>query len=219
MTTPTISFIVPTAGNPKIEYCLASIVPQLSDGDEVLVVGDTVDGPLDATEEIVNSFKPSQGKVIYLPAPRNTQHSWGHREINYGMHNAIGQWLSFNDDDDIWSPGSAKVIREAAELAVDRPILFRFLTYHGFIAWTSRTLFMQDQVGGHCIVCPNIPGKVGQWGDHYQGDWTFIEETVNLHGGPAQIIWREEIIAIARPDQRLVSAVMQNAGRSLKQPI
>ncbi|HET7637308.1 MAG TPA: hypothetical protein VFK47_01085, partial [Ktedonobacteraceae bacterium] len=107
----------------------------------------------------------------------------------------------------------------AAAVAGDRPMLFRFLTYHGFIAWTNRTMFMQDQVGGHCIVCPNIPGKVGSWTDRYQGDWDFIEETVRLHGGPAQIIWREELIAVARPDQRIVNMVMQNAGRSLKQPI
>lgn len=216
MTTPTISFIVPTVGNPKIEYCLASIVPQLEDGDEVLVVGDVTDRPLDETEEIVKSFKNS--RVVYLPAPV-TQHSWGHREINYGMRMANGQWLSFNDDDDIWNTGAAEVIRDAAATADGRPILFRFLTYHGFIAWTNRTLFMQDQVGGHCIVCPNIPEKLGKWGDHYQGDWTFIEETVNLHGGPAQIIWREELIAVARPDQRIVSAIMQNAGRSLKQQV
>jgi glycosyltransferase involved in cell wall biosynthesis len=201
-----ISCIIPTAGRPSIEHCLASIVPQLGPQDEVLVIGDVTDGPLLRTEAIVKSFGP---QAVYLPAPK-TGHSWGHREINFGMSKATGDWFTFNDDDDIWTPGCIESIRDAASKADNRPILFRFLTYHGFLAWTNRNLFVQDQVGGHCIVCPNIPSKLGKWGDHYQGDWTFIEETVNLHGGPVQIIWREEVIAIARPAQDIIDSIMEN---------
>src|SRR6185437_5556070 len=110
---PRISFIVPTAGRPSIEYCLASIVPQLWPGDEVLVIGDITDGPLARTEKIVESFGP---QAIYMPCPV-TEHSWGHREINFGMTRAEGDWLSFNDDDDIWTPGSVDVIHSAVAVA------------------------------------------------------------------------------------------------------
>lgn len=183
-------------------------MPQLSDEDEVLVVGDTTDGPLEETEKLVASFGPH---ARYLACPP-TEHSWGHREINFGIANAKGQWLGFNDDDDVWTPGAIGVMRQAVSVS-DRPILFRFLTYHGFVVWTSRLAFMQDQIGGHCIVCPNVPGKVGTWTDRYQGDWDFIEETVNRYGGPSQIIWREEVIALGRPSPDTCAGILASAGR------
>lgn len=209
---PSLSFIVPTAGRKEIETCLASVVYQLSDDDEVIVVADTVDGPIPETEKIVSSFGPKV-RLLYSP---ETQHTWGHREINYGIQHARGDWLGFNDDDDVWVPGIVEVIREQASVADDRPILFKFLSYHGLIFWTSRTLFMQDQVGGHCIVCRNIPGKVGKWADHYQGDWSFIESTVRLCGGPANIIWNDKIIAIARPNEATVKNILELSGQLQK---
>jgi hypothetical protein len=195
----------------SLEYCLASIAYQLQPGDEVLVIGDTTDGPLPQIQQLVDSFDDT--RLRYLPAP-STQHSWGHRELNYGIRQARGDWLSFNDDDDIWTPGAADSIRAAAETAAGRPLLLRFMTYHGYVAWTNRAYFAETHVGGHCIVCPNVPDKLGVWTDRYQGDWDFIKETVDLHGGEANIIWREEIIALARPTPDVLQQVLVQAGRT-----
>lgn len=209
MSQPSISFLVPTAGRPEIECALASLVPQLQDGDEVLVLGDTTDGPLEQSQEIVASF----GQPYRWIDCQSREHTWGHAEINHGIAQAKGDLIHVNDDDDIWTEGAANVMRRAAAEFPGRPLLFRFLSWHSLVFWDRQGMLAQDHVGGHCLVAPNIPGMVGEWGLHYQGDFSYILRTVSLHGGIDSVIWRNELVALARPAIEVRRMVLEAAGR------
>lgn len=193
---PSISFLVPTHREDRPLYrCLESIYKQLGPHDEVIVIGDITDRAMPMVERLVASY----GTQFKYLSHTTGQHTYGHDQLNYGIEHAKGDWLHCNDDDDVWTPGCVDIMRSAAIESKDRPILFRFLSYHGIIFWVERGMFEYERVGGHCLFTPNISGKVGKWTSRYQGDWDYIESTVNLHGGPESIIWREEIVAVARP--------------------
>lgn len=166
-----------------------------------MVIGDTCDGPLPAVEKLVASYGP---RYTYLD--HNTgYHDFGHSQLNYGLSKATGQWLHISDDDDIWTPNAVAIMRQAAATARGQPMLFRFLSYYGLLHWSQCGDFRMNEVGGHCLVTPNIPGKVGTWAERYAGDWDYIESTIALHGGPDSIIWHDEIIVVARPRLSLLN--------------
>lgn len=196
MPDPTISFLIPTHREDRpLRRCLDALDAQLGSADEVLVIGDTADGPLPGVKALVQSY----GSRYRYMAHDAGRHTYGHDQLNYGLAQAQGNWLHCSDDDDIHAPGAISVMRSAAKDNPDHPILFRFLSYHGIVFWVTRGVFAYEQVGGHCLLTPNIPGKVGKWGERYQGDWDYISSTVELHGGEQSIVWRDEIVVIARP--------------------
>ena len=50
-------------------------------------------------------------------------------------------------------------------------------------------------VGTPMIVVPNLPARLGKWGDHYAGDFDFVKSTIALAPGRENdIVWREEFI-------------------------
>jgi hypothetical protein len=57
------------------------------------------------------------------------------------------------------------------------------------------------RISTQCIFAPDIPEELTRWGMHYQGDYDFIPETVDLHGGDSAIVWREEVVAWTRPTE------------------
>jgi Glycosyl transferase family 2 len=194
---PSFSFLIPTHREDRpLARCLDSVAPQLGPNDEVVVIGDTCDGPLPRVRDLVRDYGP---QFLYLEHDAG-YHDWGHSQLQYGIGQALGEWLHCNDDDDVYVPGAVAVMRTVAADANGRPILFRFRSYHGQVYWAQRGVLQMDLVGGHCLVFPNIPGKIGRFGRRYQGDWDMIDSTVRLHGGPDSVIWRTEIICIARPD-------------------
>jgi hypothetical protein len=54
----------------------------------------------------------------------------------------------------------------------------------------------ESAIGGHCLVAPNVPGKLGQWGCRYGGDFDWLVSTLaHWPDGPA---WYDDVIADAR---------------------
>jgi glycosyltransferase involved in cell wall biosynthesis len=193
-----LSIIIPTFDPARpLKRTLRSIASQpLSHGDEVLVVGDTTDGPLPSVEALVADFGP---QYRYLDAG-SKEHTWGHAEINLGMIEARGDYLTYNDDDDVYVEGAFDVIRDAAALYPGRPLMFRFVTRFRTLLWATREV-REDWVGGHSFVVPNIKARLAPWTPRYQGDHDHIRGTVDLWpGGDEALVWREEVIAFARPE-------------------
>jgi len=201
---PSFSFLIPTAGRPVLKNCLQSIVPQLREADEVIVIGDTLDGNLSATEQLIKRYP---GRVRYLTFKGQT-HTWGHEQMNYGISHATGDYLVFNDDDDIWVPGMTRTLRSVTTEYPGQPLLFRYLGYFGYLSWVEKGLFQEGYVGGHSLVCPNNPEKLGTWTNRYEGDWDFVEQTVSFYD---TLIWRDEVIAVARPDSAMVREIARIA--------
>jgi len=204
------SLLIPTAGRPELECALSSIVLQLAPEDEVIVIGDTLDDPLLHSQAIVESFGPQFRWIEH----KDEEHTFGHRQLNAGIAAARGDYIHCQDDDDIWSDDALPSMRRAALQFPGRPFLFRFISrHHGQPFWDRYGLLAQDHVGGHCLVTPNTTGKVGKWSDRYQGDFDFVLDTVTLQGGIDNVIWRDEIIAVARPGAEHRQLVMEIAGR------
>jgi len=193
---PTLSIIIPTPDGVGLSRCIRSIVEQeIVAGDEVLIVGDTHSGALDHVEEDVCRLG---GPFRYL-AHDAGRHAWGHPQINFGMEVAHGDYLVFQDDDDIFTEGAFAVIRAALALQSEPvPHMFRFVTQNRRLLWQERRL-EEGVIGGHQFVIPNLPGRVGEWTDRYCGDFDFVTSTLRLWP-PDSVVWREEIIAYARPD-------------------
>lgn len=196
---PTFTAIIPTPGNRlrELRRCLDSVLPQLHDGDEVLVVGDTHQGPLREVERLVGDC----GRRARYLAHDAGRHAWGHPQINAGMAAARGAWLTFNDDDDVYLPDALAAMRQAAAAAQDapRPLLFRFLAHWGMAYWLTAGQLVQDTIGGHCAVVPNDPARLGAWTDRYAGDFDFIVQTCDHYGGPSGAAWVDHLISRARP--------------------
>lgn len=196
MRRPTFSFIVPTHREDRpLQRCLESVLPQLGRSDQVLVVGDTHDGPLPAVEALVRSYGP---RFRYL-AHDAGHHCFGHCQINAALPLAKGRYVHCNDDDDTWAPGAVDAMRSAIAETPGLPLLFRFRAYWGTSYWQERGLFARDHIGGHCLVAPNVAGKVGRFACQYSGDFDWLASTVAYYGGPEAAVWRDELVAIARP--------------------
>jgi glycosyltransferase involved in cell wall biosynthesis len=194
-----LSLIVPTAGRPSLARTLASAAPQMLPGDECIVVGDTLDGPLRETEAICRDYP----FVRYIEHAAR-RHYWGHPQFEAGQLVATGDWLLGNDDDDIWTPNALDAIRNAiGQLTHLRPMLFRFRShFNGFVFWHTPGYLKQGHIGGHCLVQPNVDGKVGRRANRgtyrYESDWDWIVDTLG-RWHPVEPIWCDHIIAEARP--------------------
>lgn len=201
MSRPTFSFLVPTHREDRpLRRCLDSVLPQMRPGDEVIVIGDTHDGDLPGVESLVSSYG-----FTYLALDTGF-HDYGHSQLNLGLEHARGDYIHVNDDDDIWAPGAVGIMRATAANYPGRPLLFRFLSYVGLVYWHTRGLFARNHIGGHCLVAPNLPDKVGRWSPEYSGDFDYLESTISLHGGIDSAVWCDQIVAVARPSRVLVPA-------------
>lgn len=183
-----LTIIVPTHDGDGLENLFASVILQLHVGDEVLIVLDTFEG----RPELPRMPWPSI-RVLDHDAGH---HCWGHCQINHGMRHAMGDYLVFIDDDDCFPDGALDTIRGAiAEQDEPRPLMFQFWSRRHGRALPPTHEVRESAIGGHCIVPPNIPEKLGTWGERYAGDYDFIVSTLALWSdGPA---WYDEVIACA----------------------
>lgn len=197
-TEPRLSIVVPTLGARHLARLVSSVVGQpLRKGDELIIVGDTADGPLSVD---LPRIPADVGTFIYVPY-NHRYHAFGHPQINFGMDWAKGDYLVFNDDDDIFTPGAIDSIRDLARqqpISARVPMLFRFVTASGSVLWRDVTSALNIRgCGGHCIVAPNNKEKLGLWTNRYEGDYDFVSTTVNAHAGAAEAC--PPIISVARP--------------------
>ena len=92
-----ISVIIPTYNRGKIiEDSINSVLNQTFKNLEIVVVDD---GSTDNTEEILKKIKDERLKYIKL-----TQNNGASYARNIGIKNAIGQFIAFQDSDDIFYP-------------------------------------------------------------------------------------------------------------------
>lgn len=158
-------------------------------------MGDTFDGPLPYVEMLVSSY----GKTFcYVPFDAG-HHCYGHCQHTHALTLAQGDYIHANDDDDVWTHNARDVMQRAVDVDPEKPHLFRFRSQFGTIFWDQQGIVQRHHIGGHCLVAPNIDGKVGKWECAYAGDFDMIRSTLDLHGGDESAVWHDELIAIARP--------------------
>jgi glycosyltransferase involved in cell wall biosynthesis len=192
--TPTLSLYIPTAGRPTIRRAIESVADQVLPGDEVIVCGDTHDGPLPATEAICAEYP----FVRYIGHDAG-RHDWGHSQCAAAIAAARGEFVNGADDDDRWTPGALDAMREAIVRHGRVPLMFRFVANFGAVVWQRPYVIGKGLVGGHCLCAPNVPDRLGTWGPEYEGDYEFVAGTIARWGraGVAPV-WIDRIIARQR---------------------
>jgi glycosyltransferase involved in cell wall biosynthesis len=186
---PKFSVIIPTAGRTTLRRTLRSIRPQAKDDVEVIVVSD---GDQPSAERLVREEKWSA--VRYFAGPGT--HCWGNAQRMEGIKQAIGDYLLFMDDDDVYRRNAFRSLRQATSDSPNRIVIFRMKKFDG-TRW-QRPVVEWGQVATPQFVVPNIAGKVGSWltNDRYESDLDFIGETIELQGKP---VWDERVIATVEP--------------------
>jgi len=93
---PTISVIIPTFNSEKtIQKTIESVLTQTFTDFELIVVND---GSQDSTLDIISQLNDPRIKVFSYP------HAGGNVSRNRGIQTAVGEFVSFLDADDIWTP-------------------------------------------------------------------------------------------------------------------
>lgn len=187
----TISIIVPTCGRSTLIPALQSVIPQLREGDEIIVIGD---GEQPTARQLVERMQRSD--IHYLEhGPTNF---FGNAQRNLAMSLARGDMIAFLDDDDTYYATALHNIRTAASEAPNRPLMFRLRSDEpAFLIWKTPDLQVGNISGG-AFVIPNQPDRIAEWPtpETRRGDWsdvTFIEDTLALYPDDA-LVWREELI-------------------------
>jgi hypothetical protein len=184
------SIIVPTCGRRSLGHALHSIQEQtLVTGDEVLLI---TDGPLPQAADL---FRRSglPGQCLGTEATRDL----GASQRNRGMDLAVGDYLLFLDDDDTFAAGAFAAVRSALREAPGRPHLFRMrYAASGHVLWADQRLILGN-VGTPMIVVPNRQ-QLRRWDRRHGHDYRFVAGNLPLWP-PECLVWREEIIAIVRP--------------------
>jgi len=186
-----ISVIVPTCGRMTLTRALASVRDQLSDHDEVLVVGD---GRQPSAERAVARLDD--------PRFRYFEHGptgfLGNAQRNFAADRATGQVLVFLDDDDVLAATALADVRRAWDETPGRPMMFR-IQFHDppVLKWREPTL-ADENISGGSFVIPNLSERMARWpeppelGDDF-ADRKFILDTLKLWPADA-LVWREEIL-------------------------
>lgn len=195
-----LSILVPTVGRGNLPRLLASVKPQLEPLDEVIVLGDEFyesdESAPETWRECVRKQVESLGSQFYYIPAATDHHCWGHCQLNTGMRIARGEFLIFNDDDDIFTPRALSYIRSGIDMDPFRPALFRYECPNNTgIVWQDRVIKLTN-LSGQGFVVPNIPEKLGRWTCAYAGDYDFVVSTLAHYD---RVEWNSDIVARGRP--------------------
>lgn len=197
----TLTVVIPTRGRPSLWATLASLVDQLEDGDEAIVVADS--GPAgctDAAIRIVNEFQPAQLTYLEASAPGSL---YGNAQRDVGMAAAPGSHLCFIDDDDVYENGALDLIRDTCEEDWNAAHVFRARWGSGHPA-AGVELWRQPEVREQNIATPMVvlPNRVYArgWmdGNHRDtmSDFAFLAAAI---AECDSVCWHPDVVATVRP--------------------
>lgn len=169
-----------TSGQPTISRAINSVLPQLKDGDEFLIVGD-------GTFNV--EFWESLPKH---PAIRTWETEftgfWGNHQRNEAIKQARGDFIIFLDDDDWYLPKALDSIREVCARAPETVHTFAVQGHTGVVKTATYGFPMMNiPIGNGMVAIPNIAGKIAEYptDTHDHGgdsDSLMIRSTIELLG-------------------------------------
>ena len=97
---PTVSVIIPTYNRAKwLKKSIQSVLDQTYRDLELIVVDD---GSTDRTPEVVKSFKDKRIRYFRQTKKFPIKSQGAAAARNVGIKKARGEFIAFNDDDDLW---------------------------------------------------------------------------------------------------------------------
>lgn len=131
----TISFVIPVFNGEKtIKKTIKSILSQLEDSDEIIIVND---GSYDSTSSILSKINSEKVKVI------NQKNQGVSCARNIGSKLAKGDILMFFDSDDILSNG---IVSSAKEAFIEKPDINWCFGYYNILKNNNLTLIKPNDI-------------------------------------------------------------------------
>lgn len=118
---------------------------------------------------------------------------WGHQARNNALPRCAGSHLMFIDDDDKHLKDALDHVRAQVRNRPRRVHLFSMAYTDGRVVnprWPLQVGYVSTQM----LCVPNSPGKLGQWGDRYEGDYDFADTTMQLRGD--EPVLHSDVIAL-----------------------
>jgi len=128
---------------------------------------------------------------------RDDTGDWGATPRNRAIPRAAGDYLLFMDDDDEYTPGGLEAVRSAAAEHPGRPLVFRMRRPNDVLPAVRE--LVAGQVSTQMFAVPNDPARLAAWPPVYTGDFEFIRAVCGQY--PAGPVWRDEVIAVWRPQE------------------
>lgn len=186
----TLGIVISTPGRRSLARTLGSILYQHAGIEEVLVVGDGHNQP---TKELVQ-FYADRGLPARYQATVKTR-DWGHTQVNYGLRHVKGDYVTYQDDDDIYLPRALdEMVRMVNMQQTPIPILGRVKTPNFGLLWQRPDV--TTVLDGHCIVAPNDKRRLGWMAPVHSGDQCFLHTTLRNY---EQWAWTDRIWTLSRP--------------------
>ena len=194
----TVTVVMPTVGRPSLERAIASVVDQLEDSDELLVIGD---GERPVAADVVAGFQPAPVTYVECLRPGSV---FGNAQRDFGMQLAYGRssHLMFLDDDDVYVHGGFDVVRRELEFNPNSAHIFRARwgpRHHAFGVelWQDQVVREQN-IATPMVVLPNRYYDCSWWQFNARGvvsDFGFLAAAL----GQCSVAWHTDVIAVVRP--------------------
>lgn len=192
-----LTILVTTSGRQSLRQTLASIRPQVADGDEILLL---CDGPVSGLVRSAWSESQLPGRLIEVPGgPHN---DWGHTPRNFALPLANCSYVVHMDDDDSFAAGAFAAIRRAILTNPGSFFIFRMQFADGQCLWKTPSL-IPDNVGTPMFVHPREL-RWAKWLPIRGGDFAFIRDTIALNP-EIPVHWEKSIVALIRHETMLTS--------------
>ncbi|MCM1425830.1 MAG: glycosyltransferase [Eubacterium sp.] len=117
-----VSVVIPTYNRANtIKRAIDSVLNQTYKDFELIIVDD---GSTDNTAQIVNEYKDSRLRYLVTEKRRGANHA-----RNIGIQNAVGEYIAFQDSDDVWLEDKLEKQMNVFETRGDVDIVFSRFTY------------------------------------------------------------------------------------------
>ncbi len=164
---PRLSVVIGTRGRPTLPRTIASINSQMLPGDELIIKWDASD-------------------------------DWAATPRTQGQRAATGDYLLWMDDDDIYLPEALTAVRRAIVANPGRVLIFKMRRGEpANDVLPAENVVRIGQVSTQMFVVPNLPEKLGVWGQRSGGDFDFLASTLQKFG--TDPVWVDEITTMWRP--------------------
>jgi glycosyltransferase involved in cell wall biosynthesis len=118
---PKISVVIPAYnGENTIQLTIESVLKQTYTDFELIVIND---GSQDSTLEILSKINDPRLKIFSF------ENAGLHISRNRGLHNAVGEFVSFLDADDIWTPEKLASQLQALQQNTDYKVAYSWTDY------------------------------------------------------------------------------------------
>lgn len=199
-----LGIVISTPGRRSLARTLTSITYQKDHVEDVLVVGDGHDA---ATAELCEWFAETRGLPVRYKATTRTR-DWGHSQVNYGLQHVNGDYVTYQDDDDIYLP---RALDEMAYLMdsmpVKQPLIGRVKTPAIGLLWQKPG--PEAVLDGHCIVLPNDKKRLGWMAPVHHGDQGLLNTSLCHY---KEWSWADRVWTLTRPHWKLTVWSQVNVG-------